>query len=78
MFIRLADLSKKNVESTKSLSEIKSVLQYALTHSDSDKMLIDIFVEKVICFENNEYEVILNPLCLDLKSRDTIGAREGT
>ena len=63
----LAEASKLKIETGKSVQQIIDILQFALDNADGDQLLIDLCLEKVICYDSGDYDVILNPLKLDAK-----------
>ena len=58
----LSELEKKNVSFSMSKEDIKNVLCNARQIGNNDRLLIQLMVDRVYCYDDDTFELILNPL----------------
>ena len=65
------DLTKKHT--TKTFDEVKQAIQVAANSAENEKLLIDLCVEKIVCYDSGEFDFYSNPCGISTKNMDFSG-----
>lgn len=73
LLLQRSELAQTKKNTTKIYEEVKQALQFAKDNAGNEKLLIELCVERVVCYDNGEFDFYSNPCGLDTKSMDFKG-----